>query len=373
MNGTQDEVDVIVLGGGLSGLAAASLLHEAGRSVCVLEARERPGGRIRSVFDERGRYLADLGPTWIWPAYQPVITRWIDRLGLSVFSQFDNGDAILDYGVDQSPQRTFVPGQVGTMRVVGGSQAIVDALAGRLPGGTVRTGRRARWIEAGPEEITVGTGTETPLRGRHLIVALPPRIALNTVNWQPELPRELRYALTTSPTWMAPHAKVAVLYEKAFWRESGLSGRIASRAGPVVECHDHCNGDGTMPALWGFIGWPHDMRVKLGDKLENEVRTQLKRCFGAGSPDPTAIHIEDWSQDPFVTSRDDLVEPLAHPSAGPAALRKLYFEGRISFAGSETAEQSPGLIEGAFDAAERAVSSILGAGAASGLDVSRQR
>src|SRR6478736_555277 len=42
-------VDVLVLGAGAAGLAAASTLHEAGASFRVLEARDRLGGRAYSV------------------------------------------------------------------------------------------------------------------------------------------------------------------------------------------------------------------------------------------------------------------------------------------------------------------------------------
>src|SRR5688572_6366721 len=45
------EADVLVLGAGIAGLGAARRLHEAGRRVLVLEARDRIGGRI---FTQRG-------------------------------------------------------------------------------------------------------------------------------------------------------------------------------------------------------------------------------------------------------------------------------------------------------------------------------
>lgn len=42
-------LDVIVIGGGISGLAAAKLLHKESYNVLVLEARNRPGGRVHTV------------------------------------------------------------------------------------------------------------------------------------------------------------------------------------------------------------------------------------------------------------------------------------------------------------------------------------
>ena len=42
----QREADVCVVGAGFAGLAAARSLLKAGKSVVVLEARDRVGGRV---------------------------------------------------------------------------------------------------------------------------------------------------------------------------------------------------------------------------------------------------------------------------------------------------------------------------------------
>ena len=70
--------DVVVVGGGLSGLAAARRLREAGLSVAVLEARNRLGGRTCTV-EVDGRPV-DVGGQWV--------RRRVQSLG------FDGGDGV---------------------------------------------------------------------------------------------------------------------------------------------------------------------------------------------------------------------------------------------------------------------------------------
>ena len=58
-----ETVDTIVVGAGISGLAAARLLARAGRRVVVLEARDRIGGRVFS--DRSHGRITDRGASWI--------------------------------------------------------------------------------------------------------------------------------------------------------------------------------------------------------------------------------------------------------------------------------------------------------------------
>lgn len=57
-----EHADTIVVGAGVAGLSAARLLHDAGRRVIVLEARDRIGGRVHTARDGG---VADLGASWI--------------------------------------------------------------------------------------------------------------------------------------------------------------------------------------------------------------------------------------------------------------------------------------------------------------------
>ncbi|MGC8762496.1 MAG: protoporphyrinogen oxidase [Acidobacteriota bacterium] len=58
-----DRLDVLVLGGGISGLTAAFLLQKRGLSVRLLEAAERPGGCITTW--RKDGFLFELGPNTV--------------------------------------------------------------------------------------------------------------------------------------------------------------------------------------------------------------------------------------------------------------------------------------------------------------------
>ncbi|MCI0569526.1 MAG: FAD-dependent oxidoreductase, partial [Myxococcaceae bacterium] len=60
-----ERTDVVVLGAGVAGLAAARRLHEAGRQVLVLEARERVGGRVEGWVDPEEGTPLELGAEFI--------------------------------------------------------------------------------------------------------------------------------------------------------------------------------------------------------------------------------------------------------------------------------------------------------------------
>jgi monoamine oxidase len=56
----------VVVGAGLAGLSAAYRLHKAGWKVTVVEARERPGGRVWSYrFQEAQELVCEMGGEWI--------------------------------------------------------------------------------------------------------------------------------------------------------------------------------------------------------------------------------------------------------------------------------------------------------------------
>lgn len=75
--------DVVVLGAGLAGLAAARDLASAGADVVVLEARDRVGGRVEQVAARDGGRPIQLGGELVGPVHTAYL-ELVDELGLSL-------------------------------------------------------------------------------------------------------------------------------------------------------------------------------------------------------------------------------------------------------------------------------------------------
>ena len=76
--------DVVIIGAGLAGLAAANALHRAGRDVVVLEAADRVGGRVRT--DVVDGFRLDRGFQVLLTAYPELSTQCdLDALDLRRF------------------------------------------------------------------------------------------------------------------------------------------------------------------------------------------------------------------------------------------------------------------------------------------------
>ena len=350
---------IVVIGAGLAGLTAAAVLREAGADVLMIEAASHIGGRIQTLRDPKtGQAVADLGPTWVWPKYQPLLERWAKVLGLETYEQFNHGDAVI-LGYGPGPLRQPLPGQDGMVRILGGPTAFIDALSERIGDARIRTSTPVTGIfEDGRKDVSIHLASGEIIAAERVIVSVPLRVATANLN-MPWAPPTLLAAMRQTPTWMSTHAKAVALFAKPFWRDAGLSGRIASRTGPLVEAHDHSGIHGTPAAIFGFVGWPPGMRQRDPDGLKQAILNQLTECFGPSAARPTDLVVQDWATNPNIVTNLDLSQPADHPDVGPAILRQPHLGGRLRLAVSEVSTVSPGLIEGALAAGEEAARATL--------------
>ncbi len=344
---------VIIVGGGLGGLYAARLLAAAGIDFLLLEARARLGGRIFSVAEDG----FDFGPAWFWPDMQPMMAKLVEKLGLAFFAQYDDGDVLIER--PQGVQRFAGFGQMASsFRIAGGIGALVAALAAGLKPEQVRLNVTVTEAALRDDGVLLsardGKGEVISFDAERVLFALPPRLLESTVTFTPALAPEFRARWRAMPTWMASHAKFLAMYDKPFWREDGLSGTAQSMVGPLVEIHDASSVSGSA-ALFGFVGVPAMARQKLGEVvLKNACLEQLARLFGPAAADPIALHFKDWAADPLTATADDRDTAADHPMAAGKPWFDPAWADRAVMAGSETAQEHPGYLEGALDAARRA-------------------
>jgi monoamine oxidase len=127
-----DDADVIVVGAGLAGLSAARELKKAGRSVIVLEARDRVGGRMLNHPIGDGR-LVEVGGQWVGPT-QDRLYALAKELGVETFPTYNEGQNLLDFGGRRSRYTGAIPRiNPVVLADIGQAQARLDRMAREVP------------------------------------------------------------------------------------------------------------------------------------------------------------------------------------------------------------------------------------------------
>lgn len=351
--------DVVIVGAGLCGLALAHRLVARGQRVCLLEARERVGGRVLTQTDAATGQPLDLGPSWFWPETEPHMVALLAALGLASTGQHDPGDALWLTDPNRAPERRVeaVGVHAGARRIRGGSARLTDALRAALPDGSLITGSALLGLSDLGDCVELLRTGGPALRARRVVLALPPRLAQERIAFDPPLPAALDEALQDTPTWMAAHAKAVAAFATPFWRAAGQSGNAFVRHPQAVlgEVFDQSSEPGG--ALGGFVALNAAQREHFRVGLPLLVESQLAQLYGIDAQ-AGQLTLQDWAQERWTCSEADRAEPPAWPQAD-ALLRRGHWDGRLWFGGTETATHGAGHMEGALAAADRIAHALL--------------
>jgi monoamine oxidase len=138
--------------------------------------------------------------------------------------------------------------------------------------------------------------------------------------------------------------------------------------GPAFQVYDASTKDGAVSALTFFaLVPPESPAVKddqlLGQQVASQMATIWKyyRRFDLSEQARSfsSVHVQRWPLEKYIS--EDTKPTTIHPH--PHSVRALStseWEGRLLFAGSETDQRSPGVMEGAVGAALRVLKDLQG-------------
>lgn len=125
--------DVVVVGAGLAGLVAARDVVAAGRSVVVLESRDRVGGRLLNGDLPGGAGVVELGGQWIGPT-QDRVAALARELGVATFPTHTQGENLLELDGKTTRYAGTIPRiNPVVMADIGQAQWRLDRMARQVP------------------------------------------------------------------------------------------------------------------------------------------------------------------------------------------------------------------------------------------------
>jgi monoamine oxidase len=238
--------------------------------------------------------------------------------------------------------------------VDGGAQSIAARLADSL-GDAVELGAPALRIEHGSDGVRIESDGLTVEAGA-AVVALAPMLS-GRIAYSPALPVARDRLASSMPN--GDVVKVVAVYERAFWRDAGLSGEAWGAELPFSFSYDMSPPEGSPGVLTLFFAGSRAARFRAIDAVarRNAVVRALTCCFGGRAERPVAIFERDWAAEQWTRGAYGGYMPPGLWTTYGHALREPV--GALSWAGTETAVEHSGYMEGAIESGERAAVEAL--------------
>lgn len=346
----RSDESILVIGGGLSGMALSYYLSKMGKRVMLAESSSRLGGRIHTFNGELETPL-ELGATWFSDIHIHLM-ELIKELKLEKFLQYAKGNSVFQMKSFVPPQKFVIPeADPPAYRLVGGTQKLIEKLFKAQPDLLIRLDTAVTAIHETESGIYAETAKQEKLFAHKVIVCIPPQLCAAKISFTPELPVELKDMMPKVQTWLAGTLKFVVEYEQAFWRNDGYSGTLFSHpeAGPIIEMYDHCSADQHKFGFTGFLspntaGFTEDVRRDL-------VIKQLAGFFGPQAGKFRTYKDKLWN-DAYLLAGTQIVQ-LPRQAIGDEILQRAYMHEKLYFSGTESSPEYGGYMDGAIFAAKR--------------------
>jgi monoamine oxidase len=273
-------------------------------------------------------------------------------------------------------------------RFVGGSQQLAAGMAAEL-GDRVILGAPVDAVDYTPDHVIIsGRLVRSPpdpgdlanladpsrphdtvrIRARRAVMAMPPALSAR-LDYTPALPGRRDQLAQRMP--MGAVIKVHVIYEQAFWRNDGLNGQIVAPGALMESTFDNSPEDASHGAIVGFVAGDECRRAETAgpETRRDAVIRDLVRAFGPAARHPIEYVEQAWCAEPFTRGGPVAVSsPGALTALGPALRQPV---GPIHWAGTETATEWCGYLDGALRSGHRAAEEVLMALKGEGAPVGR--
>jgi monoamine oxidase len=249
---------------------------------------------------------------------------------------------------------TTVKGGADEALVDGGMHLAADFLASKL-GDNIHLEAPVRSIRQNAQGVEVVSDSIT-VKAKRVVVSTPPLLA-SRINYEPALPIDHINLLQRVVPGSIMRAVVA--YDEPFWRADGLTGETLAPGHVCAFSIDQSPKSAKMGVVSIYSSGPAAIELA---KRPPEVRRKvfldaLTQRFGAKAASPIHYLEANWSEEPW-----SLGGMIGHFPPGVLTTIGRVIRtpvGRIHWAGTETATEHHGLIDGAILSGERAANEVL--------------